>query len=115
MRLFFERFLRARNQALTDTQTGIPIGMIAHAARLAQHQSSTRGIARGRLASIVAHDQAMTAMTFSTGIVWIHAAGDDLLVPRLIPGIPENTPLHPVGAFAVATARVPPLFRAEIA
>src|SRR5579859_5691495 len=52
MRLFFERFLRALKQALTDTQTGIPIGMIAHLARLAQHQRGSHGVPFYRLAGI---------------------------------------------------------------
>ena len=115
MRLFFAWCLRALKQALSDTHTGIPIGMIAHLARLAHHQRSTRGIALLRLAGIVAHDQAMAAVTLSTGVARIDAGGDDLMLPCLILAIAENAALHPVGAFAVAPARIPALFGLEIA
>ncbi len=116
MRLSFERFLRAiKQEALTDTQTGIPIGMIAHLACLAHHQRGTRGISFGRLACIVAHNLVMAAMAFSGRIARVYTAGDDLLVPCLILAIAEDAALHPVGAFGVAPARVPALFRLEIA
>ncbi len=116
MRLFFERFLRAlKQEALTDTQTGIPIGMIAHLACLAHHQRGTRGISFGRLACIVAHNLIMAAMALSGRIARVYTAGDDLLVPCLILTIAEDAALHPVGAFGVAPARVPALFRFEIA
>ncbi len=115
MRLFFERFLRALKQALSDTQAGIPIGMIAHLARFAQDQRGTWSIARGRLASSVAHDQTIAAMTLTAGIARIHTTGDDLLLPCLIFGIAEDAALHPVRTFRVATARILPLFGFEIA
>src|SRR5436305_297164 len=63
MRLFFERFLRARNYALSDNKTGIAVGMIAHPARLAQHEGSARGIASFRLTGSIAADQTMAAVT----------------------------------------------------
>ncbi len=116
MRLFFERFCIALKQALSDPETGISVGMIAHLARFAQHQSRTWSIACTRLAGIVAHDQAMTAVTLTTCVARIHAAGDHAAcIPRLIFARAENAALHPVGAFGVATTPIPALFRLEIA
>jgi hypothetical protein len=114
MRLFFEEFLIALKQALTDTQTGIPIGMIAQLARLAQDQRGTWSIALNWLADIVAHDQAMAVMTLSTGIARVHTGGDDFMLPCLILAIAEDAALHPVGAFRVATVRILALLRLEI-
>jgi hypothetical protein len=115
MRLFFAWLLKALKQALSDTDTSIAIGMIAHLAGLTHHQRSTRGIALLRLAGMVAHDQAMAAMALSTGVARIDAGGDDLLLPGLILAVPEDAALHPVGAFAVAPARILPFLRGEIA
>src|SRR6266699_3155094 len=115
MRLFFERFLIALKQALSDPETGISVGMIAHLALWAQDKRGSSGVPLLRLASMVAHDQAMTAVTFPTGVARIHTGGDDLLLPRLIPGVAENAALHPIGAFGLAPARILALFGLEIA
>src|SRR5260370_12549006 len=115
MRLFLLRFLIAPKQALTDPETGIAVGMIAHLALWAGDQRGAWSIAFNRLAGIVTHDQTMAAVTFPAGVARIHTTGDDPLVPRLIPGIPEKAALQPVGAFGVATARIPALFGLEIA
>jgi len=56
----------------------------------------------------------MATVTLPTGVARIGAAGDDLLVPCLIFGIPEDAALHPVGSFGVATARILPLFGLEV-
>ncbi len=115
MRLFFERFLIALKQALSDPETGISVGRIAHLALWAQDKRGSYGVPLLRLASMVAHDQAMTAVTFPTGVARIHTGGDDLLLPRLIPGVAENAALHPIGAFGIAPARILALFGLEIA
>src|SRR5258706_3299101 len=115
LRLSFEWFLRALKQALSDPETGIAVGMIAHLALWAQDKRGSYGVPLLRLASMVAHDQTMAAMTFSTRITRIHPARDDSQVPRLIPGIAEDAALHPVGPFRVTTARIPALFGLEIA
>jgi hypothetical protein len=86
--------LRALKQALSDPETGIAVGMIAHLALWAQDKRGSYGVPLLRLASMVAHDQAMAAMTFSTRITRIHPARDDSQVPRLIPGIAEDAALH---------------------
>src|SRR5579859_3743772 len=113
LRLFFERFLRALPQALSDLETGIAVGVTAHLALWAQDQGRTRGITFFKLPLCVADKQPMTAVTLSTGIARVDTAGNDLLLPRLIPGILENTALHPVGPFGIATARIPALFGLE--
>src|SRR6266446_7323253 len=113
MRLFLLRFCIALKQALSDPETGISVGMIAHLALWAQHQSRAWGVPLLRLAGIIAHDQAMAAVTLTTGVARIHTGGDDTMVPRLIPGVAEDTPFHPIGTLGVATARILPLFGAE--
>jgi len=115
MRLFFERFCIALKQALTDDKTGISVCVIAHLARLAQHQRSTWSVPLNRLTGIVAHDQAMAAVTRSGCVGRVDAGGYNLVLPRLILGIAEDAAFHPVGALGVTTARVLPLFGLEIA
>src|SRR5260221_808559 len=90
-RLFFGGFCVALNQALTDDQTGIAIGMAAHLARLAEHQRCTGSIAFHGLSCVVANDRGMTAMAFSGRVVRVDPAGDDSSVPRFIFGEGVNT------------------------
>src|SRR5215472_17154452 len=116
MRLFFPRFLIALNESLSDTQTGIAVGMVAHLALRAQAERGTRSVALLRFSLVVANDGGLAAMAFSTRVARVHAAGDDAAcIPRLIFRVAEDAPLHPVGAFQIAAARVCALFGLEIA
>src|SRR5260370_12318437 len=67
------------------------------------------------MASIVAHAQAMAAVSLSGCVGRIHTAGDDLVLPCLILGVLENAAFYPVGALGVTTARVLTIFGLEIA
>ena len=85
MGLFLLRFLIALKQALTDPETGIAVGMIAHLALWAQDKRGSYGVPLLRLASMVAHDQAMTTMAFPARIARIHTGRDDTAyIPRLV-------------------------------
>ena len=115
-RLFFLRFLRTFDQALSDTQTGIAVGMIAHLALWAETERGSRGVAFHRLSLVVANDSGVTAMAFSARIARIHPARDDAAcIPRLILAVPEDAALHPVGAFRIASAAIRALFWAQVA
>lgn len=116
MRLFFQRFLRALNESLSDTQTGIAVGMVAHLALWAQAERGARSVALHRFSLVVANDVCVAAMAFSTRVARVHAAGDNTpCVPRLIFAIAEDAAFHPVGAFHIAPARIRALFGLEIA
>jgi hypothetical protein len=95
MRLFFERFCIALKQALSDPETGIPVCVPSHLTVLTEHQAGTSCIAFYRTSSIIAHHQAMTAVTLTTGVARIHAAGDHAAgILRLIFARAENAALH---------------------
>jgi hypothetical protein len=116
MRLFLQRFLVALEQALPDSQAGIPVGMVARLALWAQAKRRAGRVSLNRLALIVANDGRMTAMAFPARIARIDAAGDDTTcIPRLVLRVLENAPFHPVGAFPVAAARILAFFRAQVA
>ncbi len=116
MRLFLQRFLVALDQALPDSQTGIPVGMVAHLALWAQAKRRTGRVSLNRLALIVANDGRVTAMAFPARIARIDAARDDTTcIPRLVLRVLENAPFHPVCAFPVAAARILAFFRAQVA
>src|SRR5215469_13663316 len=96
MRLFFHRVWIALNESLSDTQTGIAVGMVAHLARLAKTECSAEGIALHRFSLVVANDGDLAAMTFSTRVARVDAAGDDPHLPRLVLRVAENAPFHEV-------------------
>src|SRR5258708_5279050 len=56
----------------------------------------------------------MAAMAFSGCVARVDAASDDLLIPRLIFGVLEDTPLHPERSFAIAPAAILPLFWLQV-
>ena len=116
MRLFFQRFLRALNESLSDTQTGIAVGMVAHLALRAQAERGARSVALHGFSLVVANDGGLAAMAFATRVVRVDAAGDHCTcVPRLIFRVAEDAAFHPVGAFPIASAAIRALFRFEIA
>src|SRR5215469_11093467 len=116
MRLFLHGFLIALNESLSDTQTVISIGMIAHLACLAEAKCRAGSISLLWLPLVVANDRRVTAMTFATRIPGGHTARDDTAcIPRLVLPVAEDAPFHPVGAFGIAPARIPALLRFEIA
>ena len=116
MRLFLQRFLIALKQALTDPQAGISIGMIAHLALWAEAERGARGVALFWLALVVANDRSVAAMTLSARIARIHATCDDTgCIPGFVFRVVEDTPFHPVGAFPIASARILPLLRTQVA
>lgn len=114
-RLFLSDFLSACDEALTDHQTGVAIGIPAHVACLAQHKRRARGIPLGGLPVLVADHEPMTLGTFSTGVAGIDATSDDRLRPCLVFGVPEDASLHPESAFAIATAAISALLWLETA
>ena len=114
MRLFFERFCVALNQALTNDQTGIAIGMSSHLALLAEDQWRAGSIAFHGLSRIVANDRSVAAMAFSGGIVWVDPTGDNPLVPRLIFGVVEDPAFHPECPFRISPSTILALFRLEV-
>ena len=107
--------MRAGDEPLTDHETGIAIGMPSHGALWTENERRAWGIAFDRVPLGIANDRGMAAMTLSGRVARVDPAGDDLLVPRLIFGVLEDAPLHPVGSFAVAPAAILPLFRPEVA
>src|SRR5215469_8849867 len=97
MRLFFHGFLIALNESLSDTQTGIAVGMVAHLALRAQAERGARSVALHRFSLVVANDVGVAAMAFSTRVARVHAAGDQTPgVPRLIFAIAEDAAFHEV-------------------
>src|SRR5438874_2073270 len=107
MRLFLERFLKAGKQPLPNHQTGISIGIATHLALRTKAERCARSIARDDgLSFAVTDNPAMATMTLSARVARVDPRGHDLLVPCLIPGILEDPALHPVGAFAISTARI---------
>jgi len=99
MRLFFQRFLIALNASLSDTQTGIAVGMVAHLALRAQAERGARSVALHRFSLVVANDVCVAAMAFSTRVARVHAAGDNTpCVPCLIFAIAEDAAFHPCRA-----------------
>ena len=66
-----------------------------HGAVFTEHEGCAWSIALHWLARIVANDEAVAAMTLPARIARVDPAGDDLLVPCLLFGIAEDTPLHP--------------------
>ena len=114
-RLFFEWFCVARQEALSDDETGITICISLHPTRLAEREWHPRGVAAHRLPLCIPHDQGMTTVAFSGRVARIDAAGDDPQVPRLIFGIIEDPSLHPELSFAVAPVAIFPLRGLEVA
>ena len=85
MRLFLQRCLRALDQALSDSQAGISVGVVAHLALWAEAEGGAGSIALLGLSLDIAHDQAMTTMTFPARIARIHTGRDDTAyIPRLV-------------------------------
>ena len=116
MRLFLQRCLRTLDQALSDSQAGISVGMIAHLAVWAEAERGSASIAFHRVSLGVANDSSVTAMAFPARIAGIDAGRDDAAcMPGLVLCVAENAPFHPVGAFAIATARIRALFRLQVA
>jgi hypothetical protein len=77
--------LRPLDQALSDSQAGISVGMIAHLAVWAQAEGRAGCVSLNRPALIVANDSSVTAMAFSARIARIHTGRDDAAcIPRLI-------------------------------
>src|SRR6266481_7771595 len=58
--------------------------------------------------------QHLSLSTPSGRVARLDPARDDLLSPRLIFGVREDAPLHPVGAFAVPPVAILPLLRAQV-
>ena len=114
MRLFFERFCIALDQATADDQTGIAIGMSSHLALWAEHQGRAGRIACHSLSRRVANDLSVAAMAFSGGIAWVDPTGNDPLVPRLIFGVGEDPALHPECPFRISPPTIRALFRLEV-
>ena len=116
MRLFLQRFLRTLDQALSDSQTGISVGMIAHLALWAETERGTGGVAFHRVSLVIANDSSVTAMAFAARMARIDTAGDDAAcMPGFVLCVAENAPFHPVGAFGIATARIRALLRLQVA
>ena len=116
MRLFLQRFEISLDQALPDSQTGIPVGMVAHLAVWAQAKRRAGRVSLNRLALIVANDGRVTAMALPARIARIDAARDETTcMPRFVLRVLEDAPFHPVGAFHVAAARILAFFRAQVA
>src|SRR5260221_14377940 len=115
MRLFLQRCLRTLDQALSDSQAGISVGMIAHLALWAEAEGGTGSIALLGLSLVIAHDQAMTTMAFPTRIARIHTGLDDTAyIPRLELCEAENAALHPVGPFRIAPTRIRALLWSQV-
>ena len=116
MRLFLQRCLRPLDQALSDSQTGIAVGMVAHLAVWAQAQRRAGGVSLNRLALIIANDGRVTAMAFPARIARIDAARDETTcIPRLVLCVAENAALHPVGPFRIAPTRIRALLWSQVA
>ena len=116
MRLFFQKVLIALDQALSDPDAGISIGMIAHLACFAEAEGSAGSVSRNVFALVVANDVCVTAVAFSARIARIHTARDDTAcIVGFVLRVPEDAPFHPVGPFSVAPARIRALFRAQVA
>ena len=77
MRLFLQRCLRALDQALSDSQAGISVGVVAHLALWAEAEGGAGSIALLGVSLVVAHDQAMTTMAFPARIARIYTGRDD--------------------------------------
>ena len=107
--------MRAGNEPLSNDETGIAIGVALHRAVFTEHEGCAWGIALHWLARIVANDETVAAMTFPARIARVDPTGDDLLVPRLIFCVLEDTPFHPEGSFAVPPVAILALFRPEVA
>ena len=107
-------FLRAGNEPLSNDETGIAIGVALHGAVFTAHEGCAWGIALHWLARIVAHEEAVAAMTFPARIARVDPTGDDLLVPCLIFGIGEDTPFHQESPFAIAPVAIRALFGLEV-
>src|SRR5258708_4560898 len=114
MRLFLERFEGAGNEPLPNDQTGISIGISAHLTLRTEAERRARGIALFGVPLGVAHNQAPATMAFSGRIARVDPAGQDPLVVRLILGVFEDPPLHPVSPFGIPPAAIFALFRAEV-
>jgi hypothetical protein len=108
--------LRTFDQALSDTDTGIAVGMIAHLALWAETERGAGGVAFHRVSLRIANDSSVTAMAFSARIARIDTAGDDAAcIPGFVLCVAENAPFHPVGAFGIAPARIRALLRLQVA
>src|SRR5258708_24502831 len=115
MRLFLGRVLRAGDEPLTDDKTSIAIRVPSHGTLRTEHERCAWGVAFDRVPLGIADERAMAAMTLSGRVARVDPARNDLLVPRLIFGILEDAPLHPVGSFAVPPVAILPLLRLEVA
>jgi hypothetical protein len=114
MRLFLGGVLRAGDEPLTDDETRIAIRVPSHGTRRTEHERCPWGVAFDRVPLGIANDRGMAAMTRSGRVARIDPARDDLLSPRLIFGVREDAPLHPVGSFAVPPVAILPLLRAQV-
>ena len=114
MRLFFERFCVALNQALTNDQTGIAIGISSHLALLAEDQGRAGSIAFHSLSRFVANDRSVAAMAFSGGVAWVDPTGEKSLAPRLIFDVSADPALHPECPFRISPPTIRALFRLEV-
>lgn len=114
-RLFLQGLLITREQTLADHHTRIAIRISTHLTRRTKHERSTWGIALSRLACRIPSDQRVATRAFPARLTWTDAAGEDALVPRFVPGIGENTSLHPVRAFGIPTTAIPASLWLEIA
>jgi hypothetical protein len=114
-RLFLDGLPIASNQALTDHQTGISVGMASHVTLRAQDQRCAWCIAFCRLACLIASDKPMTASTIPARVPGIDSTGDDPCIPCLVSGKPEDASLHPERSFAIPAPTVLAPLRFEMA
>ena len=97
-----------------DDEARIADGIAMHLTLWAKDQGSAEGVAICWLTGIVAGNKALATGAFSAGISGIDPAGDDALVPRLIPGIVKNATFQPVGVLLIPTFTVGALLRCEM-
>src|SRR5215469_11780515 len=100
------RFLVALKQALPDTQTGIAVGVSAHLALGTEAERRAGSVALLGLSLLIATDGGLAAVACSARIAWVDPAGEDPHMPRLVLGVAENAPFHPVGPFGIAPAAI---------
>jgi hypothetical protein len=114
MRLFLGGVLRAGDEPLTNDETSIAIRVPSHGTLRTENERSAWGVAFDRVSLGIANDRGMATMTLSGCVARVDPARDDLLIPRLIFCVLEDTPLHPVGSFAVPPVAILSLLRAQI-
>jgi hypothetical protein len=114
MRLFLVRFCVSLDEAMSDNETSIAVGIAPHFAIRAEAERCARSVAANVLPLGVTHYAGMTAMAFPGCVARVDPARDDPLVPRLIFGVVEDPPLHPERSFHVAPAAILALFGLEV-